>query len=81
MVELKRFEELKRKIEKIRKERDKAEGALDQVMVDLKEEFGCKTIKEAEARMAELKQDAEDSQEKYEAALEDFEKKWDGVLG
>ena len=71
---------LKRKVESIRRDKDKARGALDQVMSDIKEEFGVKTIKEAKVLLTKLELDRQMAADKYLAKKKKFEEKWKDVL-
>lgn len=49
MISVERYEELKRKAEQHRREADRVQGSLQQIMRELKEEFGCKSLEQANA--------------------------------
>ena len=53
-MDLKRYEQLKTKIEEAQQNQSKCEGAKAQLMERLKDEFGCSSLKEAEALDKEL---------------------------
>lgn len=80
MISLDDYQALKRKVETIRRDKDKARGALDQVMSDIKEEFGVKTIKEAKLLLTKLELDRQMAADKYLAKKKKFEEKWKDVL-
>lgn len=80
MISLDDYQALKRKVEKLRQDKDKAQGALDQVMSEIKEEFGVLSIKEAKALLAKLEQERLAASDKYLAKKRKFETKWKAVL-
>ena len=47
MISVTRYEELKRMVDDQKRVADRAAGALDRVMIQLKEDFGCSTLKQA----------------------------------
>lgn len=72
----KRLKELQDAIAERRKRRDKAIGAKEQILNDLKEKYGVETIKDAK-RLHEKKEAKVTELEKELDKLEkDFEKKW-----
>ena len=76
MADLKDLLALKERVESLRREADKAAGALEQSMRRLKEEFGCGSIKEAEKLLKELKAEEEESKDQFDREFEKFEKLW-----
>ena len=48
------FNKLRREAESAKAEAERAKGALSQITAQLKEQFGCDTIQEAKAKLAEL---------------------------
>jgi len=71
---------LKRKVEQAQQIADKAEGAMEQVMKQLENEFECSTLKEAEEKLRELKKREAVTKRKFEDAIEGFEEKWKDKL-
>ena len=78
MSELKKYVDLKRRVEQAQQKADKAEGALEQVMEQLKEKFGCSTLKDAKKKLTLLKEQEQELKIKFEDALEEFEENWGG---
>ena len=74
------FEALKREVEDVTRKRDKAAGALEQVLKRLKKDFGCRTLKEAKAKLVALEEQERKAAKDYTAKKEEFEKKWKQVL-
>lgn len=70
------YRRLKRSVEDAQREADRAQGALDQLMKRLKDEFKCTTLKEARTLLDELKGKAEKAEAAYTKAVTDYEKKW-----
>jgi len=66
---LKEYTQLKKKVEEDRKEADRAEGALAEIMKRLKDEFGCSTIAAAKKKRKKLKKQAEEIEAEYEQQI------------
>lgn len=79
-IDVKRYQHLKQEAEELQRQADRAHGALDGVMKQLKEEFDCDTLEEAEERQKELQKEAKKAEKTFNEALEDFEDKWGSVL-
>lgn len=71
-----RLQGLKRRIEQITSEANKAKGALEVVMGRLDKEFGCKSIEEAEDKLKELTSQADKLSQQFERELRAFEEKY-----
>jgi hypothetical protein len=71
---------LKRKVEDLKREADKASGAFEQNMKRLKDEHGCDTLEEAEKLLKKKKREAEEAGTSFETSLAEFNKKWEGKL-
>ena len=78
MDELKKYIDLKRRVDEAQQKADKAEGALEQVIEQLKEKFGCSTLKEAKKKLTLLRKQEQEMKIKFEKALEEFEEDWEG---
>jgi len=76
MSTLKKYMELKKKVEQAQQKADKAEGALEQVMKRLKEEFGCATLELAKRKLKLLQKQEQKAKTDFEEAVETFEEKW-----
>jgi predicted transcriptional regulator len=79
-IDLKEFQQLKSDISRLRREADKAAGALSEQMKRLKEEYGCGTIKEAEALLKKLNVQADECEAKFRKLLKKFEDNWADIL-
>lgn len=75
-MNLERYTKLKSEADQRRREADRAEGALQQLMGQLERDFGCRTLEEADARLAELEEEARGLEEQFDAALAAFEREW-----
>ena len=75
-----KFQTLKKKVERLQRESDRASGALAQAEIQLKENFGCKTLKEAETKLRELEKQEDKAKENYEKAVSKFEGDWENEL-
>lgn len=72
-----KYEELEAAYNKARREADKAEGSVESLMKDLEKNFGCKTKKEATAKLKLLQKQEAEAEEAYHEAVAEFESKWD----
>ena len=79
-MNLERYESLRRKVEQLRREQAKAEGAWETALQRLEEEFGCKTLKRAESLLERKEQELAAAEEAFNTALEAFESKWSSIL-
>lgn len=80
MLKLDKYLKIKRKVDSAQQESNKVEGAFGEVMKQLKKEFKCSTIKEAEAELKERKKKRDKVGKKFDSAVEDFEEKWSDEL-
>jgi len=71
-----KYRRLKQEVENTKAEADRAQGALDQLLVRLKDEFDCKDLKEARTKLVELETKKEKAEIAFSKALTDYEKKW-----
>jgi len=76
MSELKEYLNLKEQVEKARQQAAKAEGALEQILKQLKEKFGCNSLKEAKALLKQIQKKEKKAREELDQAMKDFKAKW-----
>jgi len=69
--------ELKTRIEKRKQERDKAKGAYGQVMKQMQDEFGCKSLEQAEKLLTKMQKQQKQSKEQILKETEALEKELD----
>ena len=79
-IDLEQYQEMKDKIDKLQRDKDRAEGALSEMMKELNDKYECTTIEEAEQLALQLKREARQLEKDYEEAMEQFQAKWKGVL-
>jgi len=80
-MEIKDFENLKKKIESIKDKRSRAEGSLEQVKSQLFEKFKVKTIEEAEELSKKLSKEIESDKIKFNKYLKELDDitEWDKI--
>lgn len=76
MDDLEKYTQLQRKVEESQRTKDKAEGAFEEAIENLKAEFGVKNMEEAKLALKKLKQRKQDVEEEFEQAVTQFEKDW-----
>lgn len=72
MIDVDEFQELKSTVDRMQKESDKAEGALQQLKKQMKDEFDCPTIKDAKQLVSELDQQEKQTTKQYQSELVKF---------
>lgn len=77
---LKKLTQLKSKIDKAEKEYLMAQGALEEIKQNLKKEFKCSTLKEANALMRKLRKKQKAAEKEFNTGLEKFEEEWKDIL-
>ena len=70
----------KKQMEEAKAEKERATGALEKLQEQLKSKFGCKSLKEAQAKLAEMKKNAAKLDKEIEEMIEAFEEKYADVL-
>lgn len=72
------FRKLKQEVEQARSDADRAQGTLDGLMAQLKEEFECETVEAAQQKLKKLQKKATDAETEFDEALAAYQKKWKG---
>jgi len=80
MIDLDEYKRLRARVDSLRRESDKAQGALEQLTGRLRDEFGCKTVAEAGRLLKRKEREAAEAELKFAAALEAFDDEWGGEL-
>lgn len=70
------YKKLKSEVEETSKKAERARGALQETITQLKEEFNCKSLKEAKNKLAALEVRAEAAKQEFERAVAAYESKW-----
>lgn len=73
---LERWLRLKRQVESFQREADRADGALNQLLIRLKKQFGVDSIEGAKRLLDKLKWEEQQSETDFNKALKNFERKW-----
>ena len=80
MGDLERYQQLKRTVDRLRRDADRMEGALAQTTVRLEEEFGCETLEQAETLAAALSREADAAEREFGRAFGVFVEEWGDEL-
>lgn len=70
------YRKLKREVEEAKAASERAQGALDQLMGRLQEEFECKDVKSAKRLLGELQEKRDKAQETFDKAFKDYTRQW-----
>lgn len=80
MDNVERYQELKDKVATMQADVSKAEGALEHIMHQLKESYGCATITAAKKHADELAAEAKAADKAFNVAMDNFKEEWGEVL-
>ena len=80
MIDLKRYEQLKQEVGRVQRDKDRAEGALSQLMARLKSEFSCDTLDQAKRSLAKMNKERDRTEKTLEDSMAEFEEKWGDQL-
>lgn len=69
--------ELKEEIDNAKSETSKLEGKLEHLKGQLKKEWKCNSVKEAEEKLEEMKQESDKIQEKIDKGVRELEEKYE----
>ncbi len=73
--------DLKERVERLRRDVDRAQGAYDQSMQRLSSEFDCSSIQAAEKKMARLEEEQEELEAKLKKAMKKLREDYPDVFG
>lgn len=79
-MNLDEYTSLRREVERKQREADRAQGALEQVKKQLKEEFACTSLEEAEKLLRQLERKCEKQEALLDKELAEWKKKYGGSL-
>lgn len=80
MIVLDNLSELIRKVERLKEQKSKSRGALDQLLKRLKKEFGCNSLKEAKVLLKKKEEEERSLAIQYSKKKKRFEERWKGEL-
>lgn len=64
---------MKGEVDRLQREVDRAEGTLDALRKRLKDEFGCGTLEDAEAKLIGMEDAAKEAEGNFASTLDKFE--------
>ena len=79
-MNLEEYKRLKKKVEDLQRESNRAEGKLKGLMDRLEEEQGCTSLKEADVKVTKIQEKLEKLEKSFDTALEKFKDKWGDKL-
>jgi hypothetical protein len=80
MIDLATYQRLKKQVDGLRAERDRAQGALDHLLQQLSAEHGCDDLEAAEGKMRGLEAEVSREEAAFNASLAEFETEWERRL-
>mgnify|MGYP001585152940 CR=1 FL=1 len=79
-MDVKEFLRLKEQVEDLQKKADRAEGAKEQLLSQLKKEFSCRSVKEGKILLHNLKMEIETLGDAFDLRNIEFQDKWKDKL-
>ncbi len=80
MIDVRRWEKLKRDVDDMQREVSRAEGSLSTLLKRLEDQFGCKTEEEGRKLLQKMERKQEKIEDQFKDALEEFEEKWKEIV-
>jgi len=80
MIDLREFQRLSDKLEALKRQADRAEGAKAQLAEQLKKDFGVDSLADAKKLLRKLEKEGEKLDREYREALKTFDDKWGDKL-
>ena len=71
---------MRQALEEAKSKRQRAEGSIETLLQQLKDEHGCTNTEEAETKLKKLKERTRKAQEDLETALEEIEEQYGDIL-
>jgi len=65
------------KIERAKEDHARAKGAYEQVMKEIKDEFGCDDLKSAKKKVDEMEKEIEELDSELDSKMKEFRKEFD----
>ena len=75
-MELDKYQRMKKQAEGLRVKAERAAGKVEQLMAQLKEQFDCDTIEEAQEKLKALEKKKNKSKQAFDRAYKLFEAEW-----
>lgn len=81
MIAIDDFQQLQRKVERIRQRRDQVRGAIEQLLKRLPHEYDCPDVASARQRLVQLEKKEARYGKEYTEMKAEFEEKYQDKLG
>lgn len=79
-MNLEQYQSLIQKRDSLQRQQERSKGKLEQLLSQLKSEFGCDSIEAAEKELTKIKKQEEKAEREADAAMAEWENKWGGKL-
>ena len=80
MIELDEYNKLKKKLDRVEQKRQRAVGALNQLLAQLKTEFDCDSFEAAKLKLKELKSEQQVQEVQFTKTFREFQRKYSRFL-
>jgi len=81
MVDLDRFNEMTKSVDKMKALAERGKGVRDDTLKKIRDRFGCSTRAEVKEKIEELKEALEETEMEYDERFKEFNEKWGDKLG
>ena len=71
-----RFQQLQSQVEEARQASSEARGALSELMSQLRQKYGCKTLKEARVLLEKKQSEVAQLESRFNKQMDSYEEKW-----
>jgi len=80
-MDAKSYLAMKERLESLQRDAGRAQGQLEQLGKQLKGEFGCGSVKEAEKLLAKMNRELTEAERDFDRQAKEFEEKYGALLG
>ena len=75
-MKVEEYQTMKKQADKLGREAERAAGKVETLTAQLQEQFGCKTLKEAEKKLRELEKRKDELEQDFERRMTVFKEEW-----
>ena len=75
-MDIQKWQETKRRVEELKRAKERASGAIELLLKQVKTDFGCKNLQEAEEYLDQLDNEIEQLETKLKKSFSKFEEKY-----
>ncbi len=80
MADLKKLTKIKDQVTDLKRSADRAQGAFDRILKQLKDDYDCDSLEEAKDKLSKRRKELKVVEHDFDVAMRKFEKRWGDIL-